>query len=77
MTEIKTLPSYLTVKNKIEDQSADMYIDGEIVSEEYEDSDVSAVGFRDALKQLGDIKQLNILTVLAETYFKESLFITC
>ena len=37
-----------------------MYIDGEIVSEEYEDSDVSAVGFRDALKQLGDIKQLNL-----------------
>ena len=60
MTEIKTLPSYLTVKNQIKDQSADMYIDGEIVSEEYEDSDVSAVGFRDALKQLGDIKQLNL-----------------
>lgn len=37
-----------------------MQIDGEIVDEEYEDTDVSASGFRDALKQLGDIKELNL-----------------
>lgn len=39
---------------------AEMQIDGEIVDEEYEDTDVSASGFRDALKQLGDIKELNL-----------------
>lgn len=37
-----------------------MQIDGEIVDEEYEDTDVSASGFRNALKQLGDIKELNL-----------------
>lgn len=37
-----------------------MHIDGEIVDEEYEDTDVSASGFRNALKQLGDIKELNL-----------------
>lgn len=37
-----------------------MNIDGEIVDEEFEDTDVSASGFRDALKQLGDIKELNL-----------------
>lgn len=39
---------------------AEMQIDGEIVDEEYEDTDVSASGFRNALKQLGDIKELNL-----------------
>lgn len=37
-----------------------MYIDGEIVTDEYEDSDTSAAGFRDALKQLGDVKNINL-----------------
>lgn len=37
-----------------------MYIDGEIVSDEWDDSDASAAGFRDALKELGDISQLNL-----------------
>lgn len=37
-----------------------MYIDGEIVSDEYEDSDTSAAGFRDALKSLGDAKVINL-----------------
>lgn len=37
-----------------------MYIDGEIVTNEYEDSDTSAAGFRDALKQLGDVKNINL-----------------
>lgn len=60
LTEIKNLPNYLTIKDDLTDQMADMYIDGEIVDEEYEDTDVSAAGFRDALKQLGNIKQLNL-----------------
>lgn len=60
MTNSKTLPTYLTVKEEARDQSADMYIDGEITADEYEETDVSAAGFRDALKQLGDIKQLNL-----------------
>lgn len=37
-----------------------MSIDGEIVDEEFEDTDVSASGFRDALNHLGDIKELNL-----------------
>ena len=37
-----------------------MYIDGEIVTDEWEDSDTSAAGFRDALKSLGDVKEINL-----------------
>lgn len=37
-----------------------MYIDGEIVTDEYEDSDTSAAGFRDALKSLGGVKKINL-----------------
>lgn len=37
-----------------------MYIDGEIVTDEYEDTDTSAAGFRDALKSLGDVKTINL-----------------
>ncbi len=37
-----------------------MYIDGEIVADEWEDSDTSAAGFRDALKSLGDVKEINL-----------------
>ncbi len=37
-----------------------MYIDGEIVTDEFEDSDTSAAGFRDALKSLGDVKEINL-----------------
>lgn len=37
-----------------------MFIDGEIVTDEYEDTDTSAAGFRDALKQLGDVKEINL-----------------
>ena len=37
-----------------------MYIDGEIVTDEYEDSDTSAAGFRDALKSFGDVKNINL-----------------
>lgn len=37
-----------------------MYIDGKIVTDEWEDSDTSAAGFRDALKSLGDVKEINL-----------------
>ena len=37
-----------------------MYIDGEIVTDEWKDSDTSAAGFRDALKSLGDVKEINL-----------------
>jgi len=40
--------------------SASMFIDGEIVTDEWEDSDTSAAGFRDALKSLGDVKTINL-----------------
>ena len=37
-----------------------MFIDGEIVTDEWEDSDTSAAGFRDALKEIGDVKTINL-----------------
>lgn len=54
------LPTYMTIKEEANNPVAEMQIDGEIVDEEYEDTDVSASGFRNALKQLGDIKELNL-----------------
>ncbi|ATU71373.1 Clp protease ClpP [Levilactobacillus brevis] len=54
-----TLPKYLTIK-QLAPQTADMYIDGEIVSDEFYDSDTSAAGFRDALKQAGNVKTINL-----------------
>ena len=55
-----TMPKYLTVKQEAKNGSAEMYIDGEIVTDEWEDSDTSAAGFRDALKSLGDVKNINL-----------------
>jgi len=43
-----------------ENNSADINIDGEIVSDEWEDSDTSAAGFRDDLKGLGDVATINL-----------------
>lgn len=43
-----------------ENNSADINIDGEIVSDEWEDSDTSAAGFRDDLKELGDVSTINL-----------------
>lgn len=55
------MPKYLTIKEQVNSPSeADMYIDGEIVTDEYEDTDTSAAGFRDALKSLGDVKTINL-----------------
>lgn len=55
-----TTPKYLTVKQEAKNSSAEMYIDGAIVTDEWEDSDTSAAGFRDALKSLGDVKNINL-----------------
>lgn len=54
------MPKYLTVKAKANPLEADMYIDGEIVTDEVENTDTSAAGFRDALKDLGDVKTINL-----------------
>lgn len=53
------MPKYLTIKQEA-NETPEMYIDGEIVTDEYEDSDTSAAGFRDALKSLGDVKNINL-----------------
>ncbi|WP_338213869.1 head maturation protease, ClpP-related [Companilactobacillus muriivasis] len=40
--------------------SADVNIDGEIVSQKWDDSDTTGASFRDDLKQLGDVKTINL-----------------
>lgn len=55
-----TLPKYLTIKQEATTSSADINIDGEIVTDEYYDSDTSAAGFRDGLKSIGDVKTINL-----------------
>lgn len=42
------------------DSSADLYIYGDIVSYEWDESDVSAFGFKEDLEALGDISELNV-----------------
>lgn len=37
-----------------------MFIGGEIVTDEWDDSDTSASGFRDALQSVGDVKTINL-----------------
>lgn len=54
------LPKYLTIKQESTTKTPEMYIYGEIVTDEWEDSDTSAAGFRDALKSLGDVKSINL-----------------
>lgn len=54
------LPKYLTIKQQVGSKEADLFIDGEIVSDELYDNDTSAAGFRDSLKQLGDVKTINL-----------------
>lgn len=54
------LPKYLTIKQENKNTTPEMYIDGEIVTDEYEDTDTSAAGFRNALKSLGDVKNINL-----------------
>lgn len=54
------MPKYLEIKQEANSNQADMYIDGEIVTDEWDDSDTSAAGFRDALKSLGDVKTINL-----------------
>lgn len=54
-----TMPKYLTIKQQVNDE-ADIFIDGEIVTDEWQDSDTSASSFRDALKEIGDVKTINL-----------------
>lgn len=54
------LPKYLTIKQQVGNKEADLFIDGEIVSDELYDNDTSAAGFRDSLKQLGDVDTINL-----------------
>ncbi len=44
----------------ITETSADIYIYGDIVSYEWDESDVSAFGFKKELDELGDISELNV-----------------
>lgn len=48
------------MKQSNDQSSADIFIDGEIVDDEWEDSDTSAAGFRDELKQLGNPGTINL-----------------
>lgn len=48
------------IKQESKNMTPEMYIDGEIVTDEYEDTDTSAAGFRNALKSLGDVKNINL-----------------
>lgn len=59
MTTVK-MPKFLTIRQETDNEPAEMSIDGEIVTDEWEDSDTSATGFRDALKSLGDVKTINL-----------------
>ena len=54
------MPKYLMIKQEAKKNTANMFIDGEIVTDEWEDSDTSAAGFRDALKEIGDVKTINL-----------------
>ncbi|MEY8441805.1 head maturation protease, ClpP-related [Lactobacillaceae bacterium 24-114] len=54
------IPSYLTIKQESKTSTPEMFIDGEIVTDEYNDSDTSAAGFRDALKALGEVTKINL-----------------
>lgn len=45
---------------KITETSADIYIYGDIVSYEWDESDVSAFGFKKELDELGDMLELNV-----------------
>lgn len=45
---------------KVANDSADIYIEGEIVGQKWSDSDTSAKSFRDGLKELGNVKSLNV-----------------
>lgn len=54
------LPKYLTIKQQAGNNEADLFIDGKIVDDEWYENDTSAAGFRDSLKQLGDVKTINL-----------------
>lgn len=53
------LPRYLDYKS-ISDTSAEIDIDGDIVTDEWYDSDTSAAGFRDLLKEIGAVDTIEL-----------------
>lgn len=53
-------PKYLDIKQVAGKRSADIFIEGPIVEQETDETDVSAVGFRDALKTIGNVKEINL-----------------
>lgn len=46
--------------DKITQTSADLYIYGDITSYEWDESDVSAFGFKQDLDVLGDVSEINV-----------------
>ena len=50
---------FYSFENKT-DTSADLYIYGDITSYEWDESDVSAWGFKKELEELGEISELNV-----------------
>lgn len=53
------VPNYLKIKQQIADDVAEICIDGEITGQG-DPNGTSAVAFRDALKQIGEVKQINL-----------------
>lgn len=50
----------LKIKQSVEDNSVDMYIYGAIVTDDDDEKGVSAIDFRDALKELGEVNTINL-----------------
>lgn len=50
----------LKIKQSVEDNSVDMYIYSAIVTDDDDEKGVSAIDFRDALKELGEVNTINL-----------------
>lgn len=53
------LPKYLQMKQEA-NGAADIYIYGEITDDPYEENGASAVSFRNVLKSIGEVKEINL-----------------
>ncbi len=77
-TKMNKLPKYLTIKQQVGSKEADLFIDGEIVSDELYDNDTSAAGFEIYLNNSVTLRRLIcISTARAVQCLKESQFTTC
>ena len=54
------IPKKFWEMTQTSNNSADVNIDGEIVSYKWDDSDTTGASFRDDLKELGDVKTINL-----------------